>query len=202
MAAYPKVLTDYFQPILESRLASFHEGRRTPLINRMDKKATYYPGDGVYALTNVPRQISKPTLASVMLGFSPTDIIEVMVPYQDEPVRLWEEGFDWDEWGSYADTQQQAEIVGGIPFTIHDGDNGDRDYIRVPLGRVNRWGAHIMTKDSYDRLLAWSQLEPEFNEYDEGQVIAQSGALGKKVRVGAHSIIPLVVQGGELVHDH
>ena len=202
MASYPRILTDYFQPILESRLASFHEGRRTPLINRMDKKAKYYPGDDYYALTNVPRHHSEPTLASVMLGYSPTDIIEVMVPDSEDPVRLWEEGFQWDEWGSYADTQQQAEIVGGIPFTIHDGDDGDRDYIRVPLGRVNRWGAHIMTKDSYDRLLAWAQLGPEFNEYDTGQVIVQQPSPPVIVTVGRHRITPLTVQGGELVRDY
>ena len=202
MGSITPILRDFFQPELESRLASFDEGRRTPLINRMDKKAFYYPGDDYYALTNVLRHHSKPTMRSVMQGFSPTDLIEVMTPYSDDPVRLWEEGFDWDEWGSYADTQQQAEIVGGIPFTIHDGDDGDRDYIRVPLGRVNRWGAHIMTKDSYDRLLAWSQLASPFNEYDDGQVITQFLDKGKMVQVGRHRIIPLTVQGGELVHDY
>jgi len=187
MGSITPILRDFFQPELESRTSSWEEGRRNILINRRDHGVS---------------DTRRPTMRSVMQGFSPTDLIEVMTPYSEDPVRLWEEGFEWDEWGSYADTQQQAEIVGGIPFTIHDGDDGDRDYIRVPLGRVNRWGAHIMTKDSYDRLLAWSQLESPFNDYDDGQVITQFLDKGKMVQVGRHRIIPLTVQGGELVRDY
>lgn len=135
-----------------------------------------------------------------MSNTSPLDLIEVISPSEDKPVELWGEGFEWDEWGSYADTQAHAELTGGIPFTIHDGDDGDRDYLRIPLGRVNRWGAHIMTKKSYDRLLAWSQLESPFNDYDNGQVI-QSFTDDRKINVGPHRIIPLNVQGGELVRE-
>jgi len=135
-----------------------------------------------------------------MSNTSPLDLIEVISPSEDKPVELWGEGFEWDEWGSYADTQAHAELTGGIPFTIHDGDDGDRDYLRIPLGRVNRWGAHIMTKKSYDRLLAWSQLESPFNDYDNGQVI-QSFTDNRKINVGPHRIIPLNVQGGELVRE-
>ncbi len=190
MGSLSPPLIDFFLPELESRISSWEEGRRN-IINRMD-----------YGVHGTPR----PTMRSVMQGFSPTDLIEVMTPDSEDPVRLWEEGFDWDDWGSYADTQQEAEARGGIPFTIHDGDDGDRDYIRVPLGRVNRFGAHIMTKDSYDRLLAWSQLAPEFNEYDTGQVIVQQPSRyakgGSTVTVGRYQITPLTVQGGELVHDY
>ncbi len=135
-----------------------------------------------------------------MSNTSPLDLIEVISPFEDEPVELWGEGFEWDEWGSYAETQSHAELIGGIPFTIHDGDDGDRDYLRIPLGRVNRWGAHIMTKASYDRLLAWSKLESPFNDYDSGQVI-QSYVDNRKVNVGPHRIMPLNVQGGELVRE-
>jgi hypothetical protein len=57
-----------------------------------------------------------------------------------------------------------------------------------------------MTKKSYDRLLAWSQLESPFNDYDNGQVI-QSFTDNRKINVGPHRIIPLNVQGGELVRE-
>ncbi len=134
-----------------------------------------------------------------MSNTAPLDLIEVISPFENEPVKLWGEGFDWDEWGSYADTQSHAEIVGGIPFTIHDGDDGDRDYLRIPMGRVNRFGAHIMTKESYDRLLAWSQLESPYNDYDDGQVIKQFST--KTIQIGKHDITPLTVQGGELVRE-
>lgn len=134
-----------------------------------------------------------------MSNTSPLDLIEVISRFENEPVKLWGEGFEWDEWGSYADTQSHAEIVGGIPFTIHDGDDGDRDYLRIPLGRVNRFGAHIMTKASYDRLLAWSKLESPYNDYDNGEVLSQDN---KWVTVGSYRITPLTVQGGELVREH
>lgn len=185
MGSITPILSDFFQPELESRISEWEESRRKNiLINRMD-----------YGISDAP----KPTMRSVMQGFSPTDLIEVVTPYSENPIRLWDEGFGWDDWGSYADTYQQAEIIKAIPFTIHDGDDGDRDYIRVPMGRVNRFGSHIMTKDSYDRLLAWSQLESPFNDYDEGQVIT---GIDKMVRVGGHTITSLTVQGGELVHDY
>lgn len=186
MGSLSPPLIDFFQPELESQLSFWEESRKNTLINRTN-----------YGITRTTR----PTMRSVMQGFSPTDLIEVITPGIDDPVRMWDEGFDWDDWGSYADTQLMAEARGGIPFTIHDGDDGDRDYLRIPMGRVNRWGSHIMTKASYDRLLAWSQLESPFNDYDNGQVINSSMDKTKKIRIGNHNITPLNVQGGELVRE-
>ena len=183
----PQVLIDFFLPELESRISDWERTGRNPIINRLD-----------YGVPGTPR----PRLRSVMAGFSPTDLIEVMTPSRAEPVRLWDEGFGWDEWGSYENTQHQAEVIGGIPFTIHDGDDGDRDYLRIPMGRVNRFGAHIMTKESYDRLLAWSRLGEPFNEYEDGQVIMSQTYGDQTVRVGRHDVVPMTVQGGELVHDY
>jgi len=186
MGSITPILRDFFLPELESRITHWEENHRNPLINRMD-----------YGVSGIPR----PTMRSVMELFSPTELIELMTPDSEDPVPLWGERFEWDEWGSYADTQDHAEIIGGIPFTIHDGDDGDRDYLRIPMGRVNRWGAHIMTKDSYDRLLAWSQLGSPFNDYDGGEVIT-TYMDGRTTTVGKHRIIPLTVQGADLVHDY
>jgi hypothetical protein len=130
----------------------------------------------------------KPTLMDILRETEPWELIECILP-NGETIGMWssDDGFEWDSWGSYQDTEREAQRLGGIAFTIHDGDDGVAEYLRVPMGRVNRFGAHIMTPSSQRRLLEYADLPEEINNYDTGQVLLQS-------------INPtaLTVQGGEL----
>ena len=56
-----------------------------------------------------------------------------------------------------------------IPFTIHDGDDGDRDYIKSRV--VSIAGCPHHDQGQLDRLLPGA--ESPFNDYDDGQVITQ-----------------------------
>mgnify|MGYP006883080720 CR=1 FL=1 len=131
----------------------------------------------------------KPTLVDVLRETEPWELIECILPETGETIRMWssDDGFEWDSWGSYRDTEREAQRLGGIAFTIHDGDDGIAEYLRVPMGRVNRFGAHVMTPSSQRRLLEYANLPKEINNYDTGQVLIQST-----------DPISLTVQGGEL----
>jgi len=136
-------------------------------------------------------KIKKPTMMDVLRETQPWELIECILP-DGQIIGMWTEdndgyGFEWDAWGSYQETQQEAQHLGATAFTIHDGDDGITEYLRVPMGRVNRYGAHIMTPSSHRRLLEYANLPDEINNYDTGEVVIQPNYPTE-----------LTVQGGDL----
>jgi hypothetical protein len=95
------------------------------------------------------------------------DILYVHMPGGDT-VPLFGEGFEWDAWGSYQEHFDAANDLGGVYTTIHDGDD-DCDYLRVGGGKVNRYGAAVLTMESAELLNEWYS-EKDFNIPSRGVV--------------------------------
>jgi hypothetical protein len=82
-------------------------------------------------------------------------LIEVHAYPNGNLVGLYGEGGQPDDWGTYSETADAANRLGGVFTTVHDGED-ECDYLRIGGGRVNRYGAFVVSADTRIRLEQWA----------------------------------------------